>query len=133
MKLPYLCACVKEAMRLHPSVGLVLPRHVPAGGCGISGHFFPQGTTLRVNAAVLHHETPIYGKDAADFNPERWFRDHVGTMDSFLLTFGAGARTCIGKNVSSGTVRPVLPGSWLISADICGYDAQSPADAVPEF
>ncbi|KAI0569345.1 CypX cytochrome P450 [Pyrenophora tritici-repentis] len=35
--LPYLVACCKEGTRLDPSVGLTLPRHVPAGGCAISG------------------------------------------------------------------------------------------------
>lgn len=27
--LAYLVACCKEGMRLHPSVGMTLPRHVP--------------------------------------------------------------------------------------------------------
>src|SRR5436853_180332 len=30
--LPYLDAIIKEAMRLHPSVGLLLELHVPLGG-----------------------------------------------------------------------------------------------------
>ena len=31
LDLPILCACIKEAMRLHLSVGLTMPRTVPGG------------------------------------------------------------------------------------------------------
>jgi cytochrome P450 len=40
-KLSCLCACIKEALRLHGPVGYLLLRTVPPGGRTISGHFFP--------------------------------------------------------------------------------------------
>lgn len=82
IKLPYFCACVKEGMRVHPSVGLSLPRHVPAGGYEIAGRYFPQGVRVGINAAVLHYETSAFGLDAADFKPERWLdKDRAVKMD----------------------------------------------------
>jgi hypothetical protein len=44
-KMPYLLAACKETMRLHPSVGLGLPRYVPGGGREICGRFFPEGVS----------------------------------------------------------------------------------------
>jgi cytochrome P450 len=70
-KLPYLDACCKEAMRHHPSIALTLPRNVPAGGCEIAGGYFPAGTRVGVNAAVVHRNRDIFGQDADDFVPER--------------------------------------------------------------
>jgi cytochrome P450 len=43
LKMPYFCACVKEALRMHSAVGYVLPRHVPKGGRTIAGRVFPEG------------------------------------------------------------------------------------------
>ena len=39
--LPYLGACVKESMRLHPAVGLTLERVVPPQGIELCDHFLP--------------------------------------------------------------------------------------------
>ena len=46
LKMPYLLAVCKEGMRLHPSVGLGLPRYVPEGGKEISGRFFSGGVSF---------------------------------------------------------------------------------------
>jgi cytochrome P450 len=100
IKLPYLVAVIKEAMRLHPSVGLTMPRVVPAGGADIGGYFVPEGYRVGINGAVVHYDKGVFGEDAETFNPERWFRDEALNMDRHMIQFGAGARTCIGKNVS---------------------------------
>ena len=41
--MPYLQACIKEGLRLHPATGLPLMRIVPAGGATIAGQYFPEG------------------------------------------------------------------------------------------
>ena len=53
IKLPYSKACINEGMRLHPSVGLTMPRFVPIGGATISGYHFPEGYRIGVNSAVI--------------------------------------------------------------------------------
>jgi cytochrome P450 len=85
IKLPYLDACCKEGMRLHPSVGLTLPRNVPARGCEIAGNFFTAGTRVGVNAAVIHRNRDIFGDDADDFVPECWFRPDAANMDKYMF------------------------------------------------
>lgn len=102
VKLPYLKACINEGMRLHPSVGLTMPRVVPAGGATISGFQFPEGYRVGINGAVVHYDNDVFGPDAENFNPDRWIEGNAVRMDKTMITFGAGARTCIGKNVSAG-------------------------------
>jgi cytochrome P450 len=84
-KLPYLDACCKEGMRMHPSVGLTMPRHVPAGGCSIAGRWVSGGMRVGVNAAVVHREKRIFGPDANEYNPDRWFRDDAANMDRYMF------------------------------------------------
>jgi cytochrome P450 len=84
-RLPYFEACCKEGMRLHPSVGLTVPRHVPTGGCEVAGDFFSAGIRLGVNAAVVHRDTNIFGHDANKFVPERWFREDAVNMERYMF------------------------------------------------
>lgn len=44
--MPYLQAVIKEALRMHPAVGLPLERVVPQGGATIAGRFFPEGVSI---------------------------------------------------------------------------------------
>lgn len=44
--MPYLQACIYEALRMHPAVGMSLPRVVPPEGFDIDGTFIPAGVSL---------------------------------------------------------------------------------------
>lgn len=98
-KLPLLCACIKEALRLFPSVQLSMPRHVPKGGLEIAGTYIPEGWRVGMNGAVIHYDKTIFGEDADQYRPARWLEEGAAHMDKYMLHFGAGTRTCIGKNV----------------------------------
>ncbi|KIW43694.1 uncharacterized protein PV06_04770 [Exophiala oligosperma] len=103
LRLRYFQAALKEVMRLHPGVALILERIVPEGGMSVNNYYIPAGTNVGVNPAVIHHDKTIYGVDADDFRPERWLEageDQIKAMDRNLLTFGHGSRTCVGKNIS---------------------------------
>ncbi|CAI7579992.1 unnamed protein product [Penicillium pancosmium] len=43
-EMPYLQAVIYEALRLHPAVGMNLPRVTPGGGIVIDKHFIPEGS-----------------------------------------------------------------------------------------
>jgi cytochrome P450 len=43
--MPYLQACIYEALRMHPAVGMSLPRVVPQEGFEIDGTFIPAGVS----------------------------------------------------------------------------------------
>ncbi|MCJ1474776.1 hypothetical protein MMC13_003436 [Lambiella insularis] len=109
VKLPYLKACINEGMRLHPSVGLTMPRLVPASGATISGFHFPEGYRVGVNAAVVQYDNDVFGPDADSFNPDRWIERDAVQMDRTMLQFGAGPRTCIGKNISLSEIYKLVP------------------------
>ncbi|RII11429.1 hypothetical protein CUC08_Gglean005426 [Alternaria sp. MG1] len=100
-QLPYLCACIKEALRIHPGAQLSLPRTVPRGGMELCGQFIPEGYTVGINAAVMHFDRRVFGQDADIFNPDRWMDPvRANQMDKYMMSFGGGTRTCIGKNIA---------------------------------
>ncbi|KXH25739.1 pisatin demethylase [Colletotrichum salicis] len=118
-QLPYLSAVVKEAFRRHPPVGLLPERVVPEEGLQLpDGPFLPPGTTVGANAWVVHRH-PVFGENLELFDPERWlqrfeeseedFNTGRSLMLSAFLTFGAGPRTCIGKNISLLEIYKTIP------------------------
>ncbi|TKX26893.1 cytochrome P450 monooxygenase-like protein 5 [Elsinoe australis] len=106
---PYLQACISEALRLHPAVGMALPRVVPENGRTLAGVFLPEGTVVGMNAWVIHRDPAIWGKDVDAFRPERWLTGNKGDMERCFLAFGGGARLCIGKNISLMEMSKLIP------------------------
>jgi cytochrome P450 len=111
-QLPYLDACIKEAFRMHPAAGLPLERVTPPQGIEIDGNFIPGGVIVGCNAWVIHKREEIFGKDVDSYNPERWInvdKEQLKEMNGTLFQFGAGARTCIGKNISLLEMYKLIP------------------------
>jgi cytochrome P450 len=86
-------------MRLHPSVGLTMPRVTPVGGLEISGTHIPSGCDIGMNVAIVGYDEDIFGPDVYAFQPKRWLGEFSATLDKNNLVFGAGTCACIGKNV----------------------------------
>ena len=79
--LPYLSACITEAMRLRPVTGMMLMRTVPHPGAVIEGLSLPAGTVVGVSAFALNHNPLIFGEDVEEFRPERWLESESGEDD----------------------------------------------------
>ncbi|KAK4109835.1 cytochrome P450 [Canariomyces notabilis] len=109
--LTYLQACLKEAMRVRPAVGLNITRLVPPEGAELDGHFFPGGTAIACNGWVLHRDKEVFGQDADDFRPERWLEDEerAKRMERYMFQFGGGSHLCIGRNLALLEINKVVP------------------------
>lgn len=96
-KLPFLQACIKEALRFHTPVAFGLPRVAPKGGVTVLGRHFHEGVILSVNPWVIHRRHDIFGDDADDFSPARWIGPQCREMEKYLIAFGAGYNQCPGR------------------------------------
>ncbi|KAI3505529.1 hypothetical protein L1887_27660 [Cichorium endivia] len=94
--LVYLNFVVKETLRLHPSLPLLLPRECREQ-CQIDGYDIPVKMKVIVNAFACAVD-PEYWDDAESFKPERFEKssiDFIGTNFEFV-PFGSGRRMCPG-------------------------------------
>ncbi|KAL4799714.1 cytochrome P450 [Aspergillus venezuelensis] len=108
-KLPYLTACIKEGIRVHPITGASFPRHAPAAGCQLGASYIPGNTRIGVNPGVIHFDKSVFGDDADTFRPERWVEGDAANMDRYIMQFGMGNRTCLGKNIAMCEIYKAIP------------------------
>ncbi len=97
--LPYLRACLDEALRIYPPTPFNLPRSTPAEGANIMGEWIAGGTSVGMSSYVAHRDEKIF-PDPERFYPERWLSEQGKEIQPYFLTFSAGARGCLGRNIS---------------------------------
>ncbi|GAP90439.1 putative cytochrome p450 [Rosellinia necatrix] len=107
--LPYMLACLNEALRLYPPVGGAFPRLVPKGGVTICGKHLPQDTVVGVFHYAMYHD-PTLWTDPERFAPERFMGDPKYASDKrdAFEPFSVGPRNCIGKNLAYAEMRLIL-------------------------
>ncbi|CAO2042010.1 unnamed protein product [Urochloa humidicola] len=107
-ELKYLRLVIKETLRLHPALPLLLPRECTED-CEVMGYDLPKGTMVLVNAWAIGRD-PEYWDDADAFQPERFEDgkiDFKGT-DFEFIPFGAGRRMCPGTMFAQAIMELVL-------------------------
>uniref|UniRef100_A0A1D1XG34 Cytochrome P450 71A1 n=1 Tax=Anthurium amnicola TaxID=1678845 RepID=A0A1D1XG34_9ARAE len=105
----YLKAVIKETMRLHPPVPLLLPRE-SMSEAEIAGFHIPAGTRVLVNVWAMGRD-PQNWEAPEEFMPDRFLNessvDYTG-HDFHYLPFGAGRRICPGIAFAASSMELIL-------------------------
>lgn len=106
--LPYLKAIMKETLRLHPILPLLVP-HSPSQTTVISKYTIPKGSRVFFNVWAIHRD-PNNWENPLEFVPERFFNDQFdfSGSDFRYLPFGSGRRNCAGIAMAERMVMYLL-------------------------
>ncbi|RDW94968.1 trichodiene oxygenase [Coleophoma crateriformis] len=102
-RMPYLTACVKEALRMGNGTSTRLQRIAPEETLIFPDPqtgkewAIPAGTPVSLSSLLIHRDESIF-QEARKFRPERWL-ENPG-LDRYLLTFSKGSRQCLGMHLA---------------------------------
>ncbi|KAL6841977.1 hypothetical protein ACP4OV_028489 [Aristida adscensionis] len=128
-ELRYLRAAIKEALRLHPPVPLLVQRESVAP-CTLGGYDIPAKTRVLINAFAIGRDPEVW-ESPLQFSPERFENDcgNVGLKDPDykMLPFGGGRRGCPGYTFAMATVQLSLASmlyhfEWALPAGVGAMD-----------
>ncbi|KAI0277339.1 cytochrome P450 [Russula aff. rugulosa BPL654] len=116
-KLPFLTAVIKETLRIAVTTPAGLPRVVPPSGAVISGVNVPGGvgvscpsvfcrpclmssqTVVSQSSLYVSFSEEIFDRPH-DFLPDRWLQPESKALESWLVAFSKGPRSCLGINLA---------------------------------
>ncbi|PKA46134.1 Flavonoid 3',5'-hydroxylase [Apostasia shenzhenica] len=122
-KLRYLAMVVKETLRLHPALPLLVP-HCPSAPSSVGGRLVPAGSRVFINVWAIHRDPTVW-KDPLEFRPERFAEapakwDFSGGGDFSYFPFGAGRRICAGIAMAERMV------SYFLASLVHSFDWRLP-------
>ncbi|XP_057766138.1 cytochrome P450 84A1-like [Salvia miltiorrhiza] len=98
-KLSFLRCCLKEVLRLHPPIPLLL--HETAEDAVVSGYHIPAKSRVMINAWAIGRDEGAW-EDAEAFNPSRFLREGAADFKGGnfeFIPFGSGRRSCPGMQL----------------------------------
>lgn len=99
--LKYLECCMKESIRLYPSVANF--RRQISEEVLLGDYTLPVGASVSVQVYALHHNEELF-PDPLSFKPERFqMEQSIGRHPFAFIPFSAGPRNCIG-NISHSNI-----------------------------
>ena len=107
--LPYLNAVIKETLRLHPPIPLLVPRKATNDQTNFMGYSIPKNTQVFVNAWAIGRDADVWD-DPLCFKPERFLNSEVDYkgQNYELIPFGAGRRICAGLPLAHRLLHLIL-------------------------
>jgi cytochrome P450 len=99
VRLPYLNATIKEAMRLYPPSTALFTR-VAIRDVVIEGTAVDKGTLAVIPIWNLHHDSRWF-PDPESFRPERFLPGATPIPRGAFMPFGAGPHFCLGQYFAS--------------------------------
>ncbi|XP_053678889.1 cytochrome P450 4c3-like [Anopheles nili] len=106
----YLEACIKEGLRLYPSIPIIGRRLTE--DVQIDNHLLPAGTNAVIIVYQLHRDPSVF-PNPDRFNPDRFMVDQAGSGNVprhpfAYIPFSAGPRNCIGQKFGALESKAVL-------------------------
>ncbi|MCD7459660.1 hypothetical protein HAX54_041577 [Datura stramonium] len=103
-------AVLKETLRLHPALPLLVPKR-PSQSAVVGGYTIPEGTKVFLNVYAIHRD-PHEWESPLAFQPERFLSrstnlDFAGNNMKYL-PFGSGRRICAGLPLAEKMVMLIL-------------------------
>ncbi|KAF7950057.1 hypothetical protein EAE96_007359 [Botrytis aclada] len=124
--LPYMLACLEEALRRYPPIPTGLQRRTTSTTI-ISGYEVPPNTKVSVHQSAAYYSSLNFHKPEC-FIPERWLPEAKNDPQSpffndnrdVLQPFSFGPRNCIGKNLAYNEMRVILARIiWKFDLELC--------------
>ncbi|CAN1751973.1 Corytuberine synthase [Linum perenne] len=100
-QLPFLNACIKETLRLHPPAPFLIP-HRAQETCNVMNYTIPKNSQIIINVWAISRDPSVW-VDPLSFKTERFLdgstRADFKGRDFEFLPFGSGRRMCPGLPV----------------------------------
>ncbi|XP_039312577.1 cytochrome P450 4C1 isoform X1 [Solenopsis invicta] len=104
--MPYLERCLKESLRLYPSVPLI--SRVLTKDEQIQSYLVPSGTILHLNIIDIHRDSNFWPNPDV-FDPDRFLPDKIQKRHPYsYLPFSAGPRNCIGQRFAMLEMKAIM-------------------------
>ncbi|KAL5578546.1 hypothetical protein UlMin_020245 [Ulmus minor] len=121
-QMEYLKCVIKENLRLHPPVPLLVPRETTSS-IDMRGYHIPANTKVIVNAWAIQRDPKLWDK-AEEFIPERFENNPVDFkgQDFQFIPFGSGRRGCPGITFGLANTEFIIANllywfDWKLSGD----------------